>query len=87
MADQLALALDATAPGTYPSRGTSSLQRLFRTHLSELLARYDPEIAVRLGKYRQQRLPHRQIVFTFPKVLRVIFRHDHSLVGDISRLV
>jgi hypothetical protein len=33
------------------------------------------------------RLPHRQIVFTFPKVLRVFFRHDHGIVGDVSRLV
>jgi hypothetical protein len=33
------------------------------------------------------RLPHRQIVFTFPKVLRVFYRHDHGLAGDPSRLV
>jgi hypothetical protein len=33
------------------------------------------------------RLPHRQVVFTFPKVLRVFFRHDHGLVGDLSSLV
>ena len=32
-------------------------------------------------------LPHRQIVFTFPKVLRVFFRHDRRLHGEISRLV
>ena len=153
MADQLALALDATAPGTYRPRGTSSLQRLFRANLPELLELYDAEFAVRLGKYRQGRiasaverfmecgdytkgiarikctnpeckneyfrpfsckvfhlcpscsqkrtllfgeymnerlllrLPHRQIVFTFPKVLRAFFRHDHGLVGDVSRLV
>ena len=48
--------MDATAPGTYRPRGTSSLQRLFRAHFPELLARYDPEFAVRLGKYRQQRI-------------------------------
>jgi len=48
--------MDATAPGTYHPRGTSSLQRLFRAHFPELLARYDPEFAVRLGKYRQQRI-------------------------------
>ena len=153
MADQLALALDAIAPGTYRPRGSSSLQRLFHAHLPELLERYDAEFAARLGKYRQGRiasaverfmecgdytkgiarikctnpeckyeyfrpfsckvfhlcpscsqkrtllfgeymnerlllrLPHRQIVFTFPKVLRVFFRHDHGLVGDVSRLV
>jgi len=33
------------------------------------------------------RLPHRQIVFTFPKVIRIFFRHGHGLVGDVSRLV
>jgi hypothetical protein len=153
VADQLVLPVDATAPGTYSPRGTNSLQRLFRAHLPELLARYDHEFAVRLGQHPQKRiakamerflvcgdysrgiprikctnpesknepfrpfsckvfhlcpscspkrtllfgeytnerlllrLPHRQIVFTFPKVLRVFFRHDHGLVGDLSRLV
>ena len=33
------------------------------------------------------RLPHRQFVFTLPKVLRVLFRHDKSLRGEISRLI
>ena len=56
MADQLALPLETTAPGIYRPRGTSSLQRLFRSHLPELPARFDPEFAVRLGKYRQQRI-------------------------------
>ena len=153
VADQLALAMDATAPGTYRPRGTSSLQRLFRAHLSEILRRYDSEFAARLGKYRREHiakaverfldcgdyskgiarikctnadckseyfrpfsckvfylcpscsqkrtllfgeymnerllllLPHRQIVFTFPKVLRVFFRHDRRLYGEISKLV
>ena len=40
------------------------------------------------------RLPHRQIVFTprsgrctdFPKMLRAFFRHDHDLVGEVSKL-
>jgi hypothetical protein len=32
-------------------------------------------------------LPHRQMVFTFPKVLRVFFRHDRRLYGEISKLV
>ena len=31
-------------------------------------------------------LPHLQIVFTFPKVLRLFFRHDHELFGEVSRL-
>jgi hypothetical protein len=33
------------------------------------------------------RLPHRQFVFTIPKVLRVFFRHDRRLHGEISRLL
>jgi hypothetical protein len=152
VAGQLALPLDTTAPGTYRPRGTSSLQRLFRAHLPELLGRYDAEFASRLGTYPRERiaksverfldcgdyskgiarikctnpectseyfrpfsckvfhlcpscsqkrtllfgeymnerlllrLPHRQVVFTFPKVLRAFFRHDHGLVGDVSRL-
>jgi len=32
------------------------------------------------------RLPHRQFVFTIPKVLRVFFRHDSRLHCEISRL-
>jgi hypothetical protein len=152
VADQLALPLDATPPGTYRQRGTSSLQRLFKAHFPELVARYDAEFARRLGKYRLQRttkaverflacrdyhrgvarirctnprctaeyfrpfscsvfhlcpscsqkrtlllgeymnerlllrLPH-QFVFTLPKVLRVFFRHDKRLHGELSRLI
>jgi hypothetical protein len=33
------------------------------------------------------RLPHRQFVFTLPEVLRVFFRHDRQLHGEISRLI
>jgi hypothetical protein len=32
-------------------------------------------------------LPHGQMVFTFPKVLRVFFRHDRKLRGEISKMV
>ena len=56
VADQLALSLDATPPGTYRQRGTSSLQRLFRTHFPELLARYESEFAKQLGKFRLPRI-------------------------------
>ncbi|MBE3038044.1 MAG: transposase zinc-binding domain-containing protein, partial [Chloroflexi bacterium] len=153
MADQLGLSLDATPPGTYRQRGTSSLQRLFRTHFPELCARYESTYASRLGRFRLHRissavehflgcgdytkgiariqctnpdckadyfrpfsckvfylcpscsqkrtllfgeymnehllllLPHRQMVFTFPKVLRAFFRHDRRLYGEISKLV
>ena len=42
------------------------------------------------GEYMNERLllrlPHRQIVFTFPKVLRAFFRHDHDLTGEVSKL-
>jgi len=161
VADQLALPLDATPPGSYHQRGASSLQRLFRAHFTELVTRYEDEFAKRLGKFRLERitkaverfigcgdyrrgvariqctnpdcraeyfrpfscsvfhplggplhrlcpscsqkrtlllgeymneqlllrLPHRQFVFTLPKVLRVFFRHDKRLHGDISRLI
>jgi hypothetical protein len=153
VAEQLALSLDATPPGTYRQRGVSSLQRLFGAHFAELVARYEAEFAKRLGKFRLERitkaverflacgdyrrgiarikctnpdcgleyfrpfscsvfhlcpscsqkrtlllgeymneqlllrLPHRQFVFTLPKVLRVLFRHDKRLHGDISRLI
>jgi hypothetical protein len=33
------------------------------------------------------RLPHRQLVWTLPKVLRVLFRHHKRLHGEISRLL
>jgi hypothetical protein len=134
VANQLALCLDATPPGTYRQWGASSLKRLFRTHFPQLVARYEAEFAKRLGKFRLERitkaverflgcgdynraspessvptpiaepttfgpsvaasskqlllrLPHRQFVFTLPKVLRVFFRHDKRLHGQISRLV
>ena len=174
MAVQLALSLDATPPGTYRQRRTSSLQRLFRVHFPELVTRYESEFATQLGKFRLERiskavqrflacgdyplsgsgvssrrescrgiarikctnpdcgseyfrpfscsvfhslvgpphrlcpscsqkrtlllgeymnerlllrLPHRQFVFTLPKVLRVFFRHDKRLHGEISRLI
>ena len=32
-------------------------------------------------------LPHRQFVFTFPKLLRPYFRHNRRLFSDISRLI
>jgi hypothetical protein len=70
VADQLALALDTTAPGTYRPRGTSSLQGLFRTHLPELLGRYDAEFAARLGKFRRERIA--KSVERFVKVIAVI---------------
>jgi hypothetical protein len=56
MADQLAAALDATAPRTYRQRGVSSLQRLFRAHYPELFSRYDAEFATQLGKFRLPRI-------------------------------
>lgn len=33
------------------------------------------------------RLPHRQFVFTFPKALRVFFRHDRKLFAEISKMI
>jgi len=56
VADQLALSLDATPPGTYRQRGASSLQRLFRAHFAELVARYEADFGKRLGKFRLQRI-------------------------------
>jgi hypothetical protein len=32
-------------------------------------------------------LPHRQFVFTMPKVLRPFFRHDRRLFSSVSRLI
>ena len=54
--DQLALSLDATPPGTYRQRGTSSLQRLFRTRFPELCARDETMYAARLGRFRLPRI-------------------------------
>jgi len=33
------------------------------------------------------RLPHRQFVWTFPKLLRPFFRHDRRLFGELSPLI
>ncbi len=32
-------------------------------------------------------VPHRQFVFTFPKALRVFFRHDRRLFAEISKMI
>jgi len=32
-------------------------------------------------------LPHRQYVFSLPKCLRVFFKHDRKLFGEVSRLI
>jgi len=44
-----------------------------------------------LGEYLSEDLllclPHRQFVWTIPKVLRVFFRHDRQLFADIGRLL
>ncbi len=32
-------------------------------------------------------LPHRQYVFAIPKCLRVFFKHDRKLFGEVSRLI
>ena len=46
-----------------------------------------PLFADRLTEEVLLELPHRQFVFTFPKALRVFFRHDRRLFADISRLI
>ena len=56
VADQPAFPLDTTPPGTYRQRGTSSLQRLFKAHFPELVARSEDEFARRLGKFRLERI-------------------------------
>ena len=56
VADQLALPLDATPPSSYRQRGASSLQRLFRAHFPQLVARYEAEFSKRLGKFRLERI-------------------------------
>ena len=54
-ADQPLLA-HATPPCTYRQRGTSSLQRLFRTQFPELVARCEAEFVKQLGKFRLERI-------------------------------
>jgi len=33
------------------------------------------------------KLPHRQFVFTLPKLLRVYFKYDRNLFEDVSRII
>ena len=33
------------------------------------------------------RLPHRQFVFTVPKILRLYFKYDRNLFEDVSRII
>ena len=57
-----------------PTRADCSQKRtlLFAEHINE-------EVLLRL--------PHRQFVFTFPKALRVFFRHDRKLFAEISKMI
>ena len=70
---------------------TSEYFRPFSCKVFHLCPSCSQKRTLLFGEYINERLllrlPHRQIVFTFPKVLRVFFRHDHGLVGDVSRLV
>jgi hypothetical protein len=43
-------------PGTYRPRGTSSIQGLFRSHFTELTARYEVDYARRLGRFCLERI-------------------------------
>ena len=52
----MALSLDASPPGIYRQRGTSSLQRLFRAHFPDLHAHYEADFAKRLGRFRLERI-------------------------------
>jgi len=33
------------------------------------------------------KLPHRQFVFTIPKLLRIYFRNDRNLFTDVSKII
>jgi len=54
-----------------PSCNQKRLQ-LFAEHLSENVL---------------LRLPHRQFVFTIPKLLRIYFRNDRNLFADVSKII
>ncbi len=56
VADALALEPQPAPPGTYRQWGVNSLQRLFRAHLPELVARHEAEFAKRLGTFRLERI-------------------------------
>jgi hypothetical protein len=57
VADELALSLDATSPGTYRQRGVNSQHSPFRSHFPELCTRYKADFAMRLGNVRLERIP------------------------------
>ncbi|MFP4378140.1 MAG: hypothetical protein ACLFP4_13940, partial [Spirochaetales bacterium] len=57
---------------TYSKPGNSERTILFADHLiNEVLLK----------------IPHRQFVFTLPKVLRPFFHHDRRLFAEVSRLI
>jgi len=69
---------------------TSEYFRPFSCKVFHLCPSCSQKRTLLFGEYMNERLllrlPHRQVVFTFPKVLRAFFRHDHGLVGDVTRL-
>jgi hypothetical protein len=44
-------------------------------------------LAEHLSQDVMLRLPHRQFVFTLPKLLRPYFKHDRKLFSDVSKLI
>lgn len=65
--------------------------RPFRCKVFYLCPSCSQKRTLLFGEYMNERLllllPHRQMVFTFPKVLRVFFRHDRRLYGEASKLI
>ena len=80
----------------FPAQALPQKARAKRVHLVDPGQQPCPGWARRsrlceFGEYMNEqpllRLPHKQFVFTLPKVLRVFFRHDKRLHGEISRLI
>jgi hypothetical protein len=72
----MALSLDASPPGIYRQRGTSSLQKLFRAHFPDLHARYEADFAKRLGRFRLERISSAVERFLDPRAAAALARRE-----------
>ncbi|AHC14495.1 hypothetical protein L21SP2_1088 [Salinispira pacifica] len=60
---------------------------LLSEHFTEEVFLDLPWLHGRAGNRRFPTRPHRQFVFTLPKVLRLIFRRNRTLFAKVSRLI
>jgi hypothetical protein len=68
------------------------LYRVLFHYFDRFLAEYENQFEKEYGFFRpivkevvDRDVPHRQVVFTIPKMLRIFFKHNRRLLGSLYR--